>query len=59
MTRRLKVAEGTQVTIDGKVYAAGESVDLDPHDADVLLERGTVVAEPEKAPAKRKATRGK
>ncbi|HEV2760151.1 MAG TPA: hypothetical protein VGV86_11340 [Acidimicrobiales bacterium] len=33
MTRRLKVAEGTQVTVDGKTYAAGETLDLEPHDA--------------------------
>ena len=59
MTRRLKVAEGTQVTVDGKVYAAGEVLDVEPPGVGGLLARGTVVEDTGKAPATKKATRGK
>jgi len=57
--RRLKVAEGTQVNIGGKVYAAGELVDLEPRTAASLVARGVVVVEVEKAPVAKKASRAK
>lgn len=57
MTRRLKVAEGTQVSIDGKVYAAVRCSTSSPPESR-LAGWGTVVVD-EPAPAKRKASRAK
>ena len=42
MTRRLVVAEGTQVNVDGRVYGPGEVLEDEPADVDTLLVRGVV-----------------